>query len=164
MALEKWECQEISMKSETELNNFVDELVEVMKQLKKDHHLKNYFFNRYIMPNCLIKLGLVDADADVKTALNTLLIKHNLTNNVKPYDCEIWTVPANNGVSIEKIKCVSCELYEIVKENFKPKLSKEQAYFLIHFLMNQLGYTYSEELWVHQNLGTAIINQLKRKP
>jgi len=166
MPLEKWECQEIYMKSYIELNEFINELFEVMKQLKTQSHLKSYFFNKYSTPKdnlYFIKLGLVDADNNAKSALNALLVKYNLTNNVKPYACEMWTVPQNNGVPIDKIKCVSCELHEIIKENFRSELSVEQAVYLIHFLMNQLGLTYNTELLLYQTLEQTIRRQLEGK-
>lgn len=166
MPLEGWECQEVYMKSFIELNEFVNEFVEVMKQMKTQSHLKSYFFNRYSAPKdnlYFIKLGLVNADNSAKTALDTLLIKYNLTNNVKPYACEMWTVPQNNGVPIDKIKCVSCELHEIIKENFSSELSTEQAFYLIHFLMNQLGLSYNNELLLYQTLEQNIRRQLEGK-
>lgn len=166
MPLEGWECQEVYMKSFIELNEFVNEFVEAMKQMKTQSHLKSYFFNRYSTPKdnlYFIKLGLVNADNSAKTALDTLLIKYNLTNNVKPYACEMWTVPQNNGVPIDKIKCVSCELYEIIKKNFSSELSTEQAFYLIHFLMNQLGLSYNNELLLYQTLEQNIRRQLEGK-
>jgi hypothetical protein len=65
-----------------------------------------------------------------------------------------------DGKPIDRIKCISCELSEIVKDNFDERISIEQAFYLLHFLMNQLGYSYPDELALYDGLVRGIRNQM----
>lgn len=78
---------------------------------------------------------------------------------MKPYDCEMWEV---DGFPIDFIKCVSCELYEKIREGFPDKSpTLTQLGYLLHFLMNQLGLGYKNELKLYKNLKRKTEEQLK---
>jgi len=160
MSPRKWDCLEIYAESLEQLNKLSRELVNLMKQLKKDTHLELYFFNRYTNAKkneYFIKLGLVNSDEKVLSDLDNLLKKHKV--RTKPYACEMWEV---NGFPIDFIKCISCELFEKIKEGFEGKpLTIEQLCYLLHFLMNQLGLGYENELSLYKSLEQTIERQLK---
>ena len=120
-----------------------------------------YFFNRYSDSNKnehFINLGLVNSDKKATDDLDKILKEQNV--NVKPYDCEMREV---NGFPIDFIKCISCELYEKIIEGFGDKpLTLEQLYYLLHFLMNQLGSGYEQELELYKSLARDIEEKLKK--
>jgi len=135
MVSENWECMEIYSKTFHQINNLILELVELLMELKKESNLKTYFFNRYSDQSknlFFIKLGLVNCEKEGKSKINDLFENYGVLEDIKPYDCEMWEV---DGVSIDKIKCMSCEMFEKVKEGFDKKISIEQAFYLIHFLI-----------------------------
>ena len=161
MSSKNWKCFQIHTKSRNQLNILTRDLVELMKQLRKKKQLERYFFNRYTndrKSEFFIKLGLVNSDKKVQSKLNNLLKKHSVLKS-EPYDCEMWEV---NGVPIDFIKCISCELFEKTKEAFKEKpLTLNQLGYLLHFLMNQLGLGYENELELYKSLEQSIEKQLK---
>ena len=163
MASKKWECLEIHAQSSKQRDRLIFDMVRLMKQLKRETHLESYFFNRYSDPSkkiYFIKLGLVNSDKKAQSELNNLLEKHGVLEGIKPYDCEMWEV---DGVPIDEIKCISCELFEKIKDRFGEKITVEQAFYLLHFLMNQLGYSYKEEYRLYKTLEENIRRRLEKK-
>ena len=161
MPSEKWECLEIHSKDFEQRNNLIHDIVTLMRQLKKEKHVESYFFNRYSNPKentFFIKFGSVNSDEKGHSELNDLLEKHPGIKDTKPYDCEMWKV---DGVPIDQIKCVSCELFEKIRDRFGKKITIKQAFYLLHFLMNQLGYSYKEEYRLYKTLEENIKRQLE---
>ena len=161
--MSSWECLEIHAKSFEQRNNLIHDIVALMSRLKKETHVESYFFNRYSHPRenaFFVKFGLVNSDETAQSKLNNLLEKHTAIKHIKPYDCEMWEV---DGVPIDEIKCISCELYEKIKDRFGEKITIEQACYLLHFLMNQLGYSYNEECRVYKTLEENIKRELEKK-
>ena len=65
-----------------------------------------------------------------------------------------------DGVPADAIKYISCELHEKIIDNFRKKPTIKQAYFLTHFLMNQLGFSYDEEYRSYKALEIEIGKKL----
>ena len=151
MSSKKWDCLEVYAESFEALNSVNEEIVVLLKQLKNGKHLELYFFNRYSNSGKnehFLKVGLVSGDEKALSDLDVLLKKRNV--RVKHYDCELWEV---DGFPIDFIKCISCELYEKIREGFPDKpLTLNQLGYLLHFLMNQLGVGYENELELYKNL------------
>lgn len=160
MPSKKWRCLEIHTKSFEERNNLIRDIVELMRQLKKEKHVESYFFNRYSNPKenaFFFKFGSVNADGKAESDVGGLLKKHSSIKDIKPYDCEMWKV---DGIPIDEIKCIACELHEKIWDGFKGKPTIEQAFYLLHFLMNQLGYSYREEYQLYETLKVNIGKKL----
>ena len=147
--------------SSERLNKLNDELVNLMKQLKNGNHLELYFFNRYTNAKkneYFIKFGLVNGDKKTLSDLDDLLNKHKVRK--EPYNCEMWEV---DGLPIDFIKCMSCELFEKIRELTKEKpLTMNQLGDLLHFLMNQISLGYENELALYKSLERCIEEQLKK--
>ena len=162
MSSETWKCLEIYAKSFEERNDLIRDIVTLMRRLKQETHVESYFFNRYSNPRenaFFIKFGSVNADETAQSELDDLLKKHSAIKDKKPYDCEMWKV---DGVPIDEIKCISCELHEKIWDGFKDKPTIKQAFYLLHFLMNQLGYSYVEEYRLYKTLEENIKQQLEK--
>jgi hypothetical protein len=160
MSSKKWKCLEIHSKSSEERNNLVRDIVELMRQMKKEKHVESYFFNRYSNPKenaFFIKFGLVNADGKAESNVDGILKKNSSIKDIKPYDCEMWKV---DDIPIDEIKCIACELHEMIWDGFKDKPTIEQAFYLLHFLMNQLGYSYAEEYRLYKTLEVNIGKKL----
>ena len=100
----------------------------------------------------------LNIDKKATDDLDNLLKNHKV--NMKPYDCEMWEV---NGFPIDFIKCVSCEIFEKIMESFGGKpLTRDQLFYLLHFVMNQLGWGYEQELDLYTTLAQNIEAQLKK--
>jgi hypothetical protein len=160
MSEKKWKCMEIHAESFEQLDKLTHEIVVMMKQLK-GKHLQLYFFNRYTNKKkneYFIKLGLVNSDGKALSDLDDLLKGHKARK--VPYDCEMREV---DGIPIDFIKCVSCELFETTKEAFKEKPTLNQLGYLLHFFMNQLALGYENELRLYKSLEQTIERELKGK-
>lgn len=160
MSSKKWKCLEIHAKSFEERNNLIRDIVTLMRQLKQETHVESYFFNRYSDTRknvFFIKFGSVNSDEKAQSELDELLKKHSAIKNMKSYDCEMLDA---DGVPIDAIKCISCELHEKIIDNFGKKPTIKQAYFLLHFLMNQLGFSYDEEYRLYKALEIEIGRKL----
>lgn len=128
--------------------------------LKENKHLEHFFFNRYDVDKKKeyhVRLGLVNGDKEVQSKLNDLCKKHSVTKFI-PDECEMWKV---DGIPIDEIKCMSCELFEKVRVNFKEKLTQDQIAYLLHFLVNQLGLSYEDELDLHKRMEKIIEKRLE---
>lgn len=161
MSSKNWECFQIHTKSFDQLNSLNRDLIGLMKQLRKKKHLERYFFNRYAndrKSEYLIKLGLVNSDKEAKSELNNLLEKHSVLKNI-PYECEMWEV---DGFPIDEIKCISCELFEKIRDSFKDRLTTSHIPYLLHFLTNQLGFGYEAERDFYQKVQKIIEEQIAR--
>ena len=64
-----------------------------------------------------------------------------------------------DGMLVDQIKMESTKM----ALGFKGKLTIPQIYLFIHFLMNQLGYQYKEELQVYGRLVENIAKNMGRK-
>jgi hypothetical protein len=163
MSQRTWVCLNIYADSFEQLNKLNYELVNLMRQLKNGNHLELYFFNRYTNPKkneYFIKFGLVNGDKKTLSDLDDLLNKHKVRK--EPYNCEMWEV---DGLPIDFIKCMSCELFEKIRELTKEKpLIMKQLGFLLHFLMNQISLGYENELALYKSLEQCIEEQLKKNP
>lgn len=162
MSPETWRCWEIHVNSLEQLNNLIRDIVALMRRLKEEAHVESYFFNRYSNPSenaYFVKFGLVNGDETAQSELNDQLENHSAITDATPYACEMREV---DGVAIDKIKCISCELYEKVQDSLGERITIEQAFYLIHFLMNQLGYSYLEEYELYGALVQDIGRQLGR--
>jgi len=87
---------------------------------------------------------------------------YNVFEGVKHYNCELWGV---GGVPIDKIMCISCLLFEIINDSFDERITIQQSFYLLHFLMNQLDFSYNEELQLYTTLAINIeetIRQIKK--
>ena len=160
MATKNWKCLRIFAESFEEMNRVNVDILRLMKELKPEH-VETYFFNRYFnskKKEFFINLGLVNNDKKATDDLDNLLKNHKVT--VKSYDCEMWEV---NGFPIDFIKCVSCEIFEKIRESFGDKpLTRDQLFYLLHFVMNQLGWGYERELDLYTTLAQNIEAKLKK--
>ncbi len=160
MSSKNWKCLRIFTEAFEDLNKVNENIVVLMKNLKPKH-VELYFFNRYTNSKkneYFINLGLVNSDEKATDDLDKLLKKQNV--RVESYDCEMWEV---DGFPIDFIKCVSCELYEKIRELFPDKPpTLTQLGYLLHFLMNQLGLGYENELTIYKNLERKIEEQLEK--
>lgn len=157
MSSKEWKCLEIHIKSYEQLNSLNADIFKLTRKLKEESHLESYFFNRYSdssKKEYFIKLGLVNSDKKAQSELNNLSQKYG--GLIKPYPCETWKV---DGVRIDKIKCISCELFEKVSDSFPEKFTIKQASYLLHFLMNQSGYSYEDEYELYK----ALMEHMKSK-
>jgi hypothetical protein len=161
MSQKKWICSNTYADSFEQLNKFTGELVSLMKQLKNGNHLELYFFNRYTNPKkneYYIKFGLVNGNEKALTELDNLLNKHKVRK--EQYECDLREV---DGLPIDFIKCMSCELFEKIRELTKGKpLTMNQLGYLLHFLMNQISLGYENELALYKSLEQSIKQQLKK--
>lgn len=154
-----WKCIEIHTESFEQLESLYRDIIRLMRQLKEDKHLTSYFFNRYAIGpknEFSIKLGLVNSDKEAKFQLNSLLKKHGA--HEKPYDCDMREV---DGIPIDEIKCISCELLEKIMNRFKFGVTTNQIPYLFHFLTNQLGFGYEAELDFYKGVEEIIEKRLK---
>lgn len=161
MSAKSWECLEIHTKSFDQLNGLNRDVTGLMRQLKKKKHLERYFFNRYAndkKSEYFIKLGLVNSDKEAKSELNNLLEKHSVLKNIR-YECEMWEV---DGFPIDEIKCISCELFEKIRDSFEERLTISHIPYLLHFLMNQLGFGYETELEFYKKAEEIIKHELRK--
>lgn len=160
MATKTWKCLRIFAGSFEELNRVNVDIIRLMKELKPEH-VETYFFNRYSdgkKNEYFINLGLVNSDKKATDDLDNVLKDRKV--DVKPYDCEMWEV---NGFPIDFIKCLSCEIFEKIREGFGDKpLTHEQMFYLLHFVMNQLGLGYEQELELYAALARNIEGKLKK--
>jgi hypothetical protein len=160
MSSKTWKCLRIFSKSFEDLNKVTENIIVLMRKLKPKH-VELYFFNRYAnskKDEYFINLGLINSDKKATDELDKLLKERDI--HVKPYDCEIWEV---NGFPIDFIKCVSCELYEKIREHFEDKpLTLDQLFYLTHFLMNQLNLGYENELKLYNSLARSIQEKLRK--
>ena len=157
MSSDVWKCMNIYTRTREDMNRLTEQVVLLMRQLKIDSHLEAYFYNRYSNKNSnFIKLGYVNSDDSVDTQVERFIIENNVAEKIEPYDCEMWEV---NGKPIDRVKCISCELSEIVKDNFYERITIEQAFYLLHFMMNQLGFNYNEEVALYD----ALLRNIKRQ-
>jgi len=160
MSQKNWACFVIHTESLDRLNGLNRDVVELMKKLRENKHLERFFFNRYAIGKkneYFIKLGLVNGDKEAQSELNNLLEKHSVPKPV-PYECEMWKV---DGIPIDEIKCMSCELFEKIRVNFKEKPTQDQIAYLLHFLVNQLGLGYEDELDLHKRMEKIIKKRLE---
>ncbi len=163
MSSKEWECIEINTKSLEQQNNLIRDIVALTRRLKKEKHVESYFFNRYANSRkdvFFIKFGSVNSDKKAQSKLDELLKNHSAITNIKPYDCEMWKV---DGVPIDEIKCISCELHEKIWDDFKDKPTIKQAFYLLHFLMNQLGFSRDEEYKLYEALLECTRLELKKR-
>jgi hypothetical protein len=156
-----WICCNIYADSLEQLNNLNRSLLTLMTKMKKDKHLELYFFNRYTNPEKKqyhLKLGLVNGDKTALYRLDSLVNDHKVRK--EPYACEMWEV---DGISIDFIKCIACEIFEKIRECNKDKpLTINQLAYLLHFLMNQMEFGYENELVLYKSLVASIEKQLKK--
>lgn len=124
--------------------------------------MERFFFNRYAIGKkneYFLKLGLVNGDKEVQSELSKLLEKHSVLKHI-PYECEMWKV---DGISIDEIKCIACELFEKIRDSFKEKpMTERQIAFLLHFLLNQLGLGYEEELALHKQIEKIVEERIEQ--
>ena len=159
MSPDVWKCMNIHTGSRDELSSLVDGIVPIMRRLRDNSHLEAYFYNRYSgQDSHFLKFGYVNGDHRVDEQVERFLEENNLADNTETYNCEMWEV---DGKPIDRIKCISCEISEIVKDNFHERITVQQAFYLLHFLMNQLGYSYSEEVTVYNSLVQNILRQME---
>ena len=163
MSQKNWECFEIHTESFDRLNSLNRDVVELMKKLKENKHLERFFFNRYAIGKkneYFIKLGLVNGDKEVQSELNNLLEKHFVPKLI-PYECEIGEV---DGIPIDEIKCISCELFEKIRDSYKgkPTITGNHIAYLLHFLLNQLGLGYEEELALHKQIEKIVEERMEQ--
>jgi hypothetical protein len=155
-----WACFNMYADTLEQLNKLNGALLGLMTKMKRDKHVELYFFNRYTnseKKQFHIKFGLVNGDEIALSKLDDLA--KELEVRKEPYDCEMWEV---DGIPIDFIKCISCELFEKIRELTKGKPpTLDQLYFLLHFLMNQIGLGYENELKLYKSLEQAIEKQLK---
>src|SRR4030042_2285729 len=152
MSQKSWVCIEIHIESLERLNALNCDIVELMKRLKGNGHLERFFFNRYAngkKNEYFIKLGLVNGDKEAQSELSNLLNRHSVLKYI-PYRCEMWEV---DGIPIDEIKCIACGLFEKTRDSFKEKpMTESHIAYLLHFLLNQLGLGYEEELALHKQI------------
>jgi hypothetical protein len=160
MSQKIWVCFNFYADSLEQMNNLNRALFSSLTKLKKTKHLEFYFFNRYVNSDkqqYQIKLGLVNCDETTLSTLEGLVNEHKVRK--EPYDCEMWKV---DGLPIDFIKCISCEIFEKIRElNEDKPLTINQLGYLLHFLMNQMDYGYDKELILYESLVYSIEKQLK---
>jgi|LGVD01.1.fsa_nt_gb hypothetical protein len=129
---------------------------------KKQKLLTGFYFNRYIKPTLnkvYIKLGFYQIKEDAKKKLYNELDKME-TKDIKENTPDLNVV---DGVTRDFIKTVAYELRKLIKEKLNEKPTQQQMFYLIHLLMNQLGYSYQEELLLYQNLFANIHYELHKE-
>ncbi len=135
-------------------------MVGLMKRLRQEEHLKAYFFTRHSDPTrkvYSVRLGSLDSDEQANLELNSLLEKHGVLEGTKPYDCETWEV---EGISINEIRSAACEMLEGVRPTLWERITTRQAAYLLHYLMNQLGFSLDEEYRSYSMLEETIKREL----
>ena len=142
-------------------DGFIAQMVEMMQGLREQHHLESFFFNRYTNPQAgevFIKTGLFNFDEDAQTRVNSLLETSEI-NRIEPYECETWLV---GRLPIDALKCFSTECYEKILGHVVERPSQEQMGYILHFLMNQLGFGYKEEIQIYSMMIQNIRHTLKQ--
>lgn len=99
-----------------------------------------YYFNCYGSPrDHFIKLGLTEINNDTR---------HRVIEKAKEFNARVQQgnpdLRMEDDMVIDDIKELSTIV--AVKNLHLKKLTNGQAYLFIHFLMNQLGYSYNEEM------------------
>ena len=155
-------CMRVFFETPEQRESFTNKLVGLMRNLREQHHLERFFFNRYTNPSeneYFLQMGFFNYDDDLEEGLENLL-NTNTHENVDPYDCETSDV---GGISIEELKCCSVEMYEVIQRYFNGKPSIDQMGFILHFFMNQLSYGYEEESWIYLLAVQRIVSTLARR-
>jgi hypothetical protein len=133
-----------------------------------------FYFNRYSSgPNTsgphFMRLGVLSeeilTDSPDSLRLKDLFerMKNVLDRAEKKFGAEVKIGEPDfrniDGMLVDQIKMESTK----TALGFKGKLTIPQIYLFIHFLMNQLGYQYKEELQVYSRLVENIAKNMGRK-
>lgn len=157
-----WVCFELHVGSTEELNHLLASLVSFLNDERKSNDLETYFYNKYqnlSAKKFFLKVGLANPNTTASNRLSAFLTNFNAKRI--DYECETWQV---DGMTIDLIKCISTEAYNQIRTKNQGKpLTIDQAFYFIHFLMNQMGYGYSDELAVYRKLTTSIEKQQETK-
>lgn len=139
-------------KEYVETKRKLQELGKIISQKIIENGTVKFYYNYYISKDdAFIKLGLFDATEYFTNYI--LEAAKGLGATIKEGSPDLRS---QEGIVIDDLKHVSTQIAIAQKQALKEfaieKLTVGQMYLVLHILMNQLGYSYDEELDVYVSL------------
>ena len=67
----------------------------------------------------------------------------------QPHACDMNII---DGVICDELKCIAYDIWKVVAEKMRSEITDNQAFFIFHFLLNMLGFTYMREIRLHDRM------------
>jgi len=157
-----WLILDVYVDEPNKIEKILQNIERLVDKFKQQNSLIRFYFNKYVIPDkgdFYVKLGFYKMEENARKELKNELKKLE-TKNIRENAPDLNDV---DGVTRDFIKCLCYELHKIIKEKLREKPTSQQMFYLIHLLMNQLGYNYQEELILYQNLSSNIYSELHKK-
>ncbi|MCK5150076.1 hypothetical protein KAJ87_04085 [Candidatus Pacearchaeota archaeon] len=149
-----WTIANIYVKSAEMVDEVKETVLPILHNLILKKKLKNYYYTHYKNPaensNNHLKIGLWRNNFDESEIKQTLtkIEEDNKDKIIKIDYGKPGNKPEDNydGITDVVLACYSREINDLLVRNIGRKLTLNQMKFILHFLFNQMGYNYLDEI------------------
>jgi hypothetical protein len=152
-----WKVWNIVFSDLSMLRTNIDKFIQICQGLVQERRNEDFFYNLYSdSKSSYLKLGLKNPDTAAESVFIQEIDRQRHYGSVRGLDSVGSDLQEVDGQIMDEIKCASTALAGIVKKRFSKSPSGNQAFYLIHFMMNDLGFGYQDEIRVYENLLRSI--------
>jgi len=170
-----WTIANIYVKSAEMVDEVRDIVLPILNDLISSKKLNNYYYTHYKNPaensNNHLKIGLWRNSFDESEIKQTLTkIEEDNKDKIIKID---YGKPGNrpedgyDGVIDVVLACYSREINDLLVRNIGKKPTLNQMKFILHFLFNQMGYNYLDEINTYlpliENYSKNLPEDIKKK-
>jgi len=142
---DEWKVVNVFLPSRSSGRKVVKSTSRSARGLVKKKALKDFYFNKYKSKDSnYVKFGFYQMQHDAEAKLSEEMAKKG---KVSPGSPDLKQV---DGVVLDQIKCSARKVSELVSKEFNGSPTVLQSVYLIHFLLNQLFFSYEDELKLYK--------------
>jgi len=138
---------------------FDDILVDLEKicdSMIEEHQIEDYYFNLYKVEEPYVRFGLRHPSAEAVSRLELLHSQLRGNGKIIRVDQVGPDLEDVDGIEMDEVKCLARALSKRVINRLGANPTLSQSGYLIHLMMNQLRYTYNDEIELYSSLEKSI--------
>ncbi len=141
----QWKVVNVFLSSRSSGRRVAKSVSRSARGLARRKLLEDFYFNKYTLKDSnYVRFGFYQLQPEGEAKLREKMAKRG---KVSPGSPDLKEV---DGVALDAIKCSARKVSELVSKEFKGSPTVLQSAYLIHFFLNQLFFSYEDELKLYK--------------
>lgn len=158
MKKKDWMIWDVYVTNQDDMKKIQGSIERIAEKLMKADKLENFYFNYYphyrggnaSIESHYIKFGFYKLKDEEK--IMKCLKEHSKKDMITDIDDNVPDLTVVDGEYIDNMKCMGYQLYKNLKAE-KPTI--KQMFYILHFLVDNLGFTRNEEIFLFEKLASS---------
>ncbi len=156
MRKKDWMIWDVYVRNKSDMKEIRDDIETIAEKLMKSDKLENFYFNYYLhyrggnasIESHYIKFGFYKLKDEGK--IMKCLKEHK--DRITDIDDDVPDLTVVDGEYIDNMKCMGYQLYKNLRAE-NPTIN--QMFYILHFLVDNLGFTRNEEIFLFEKLASS---------